>query len=87
MKFIEKELNAGIELDFGDFVLFSGKKEIAIISYDDEENCCLTFLSNGYVRGFDNCKCKSVKEFSEFLMTSYKGIRFIKGNKIEIREV
>ena len=86
MKFVERELNAGIDLDFGDFVLFSGG-DIAIVSYDNEEKCGLTFLSNGYFRGFDNCKCESIKEFSEFLKVSYKGVRFIKGNNIEIREV
>lgn len=86
MKFIEKELNAEIELDFGDFVLFSGG-ELAIVSYDNEEKCGLTFLSNGYFRGFDNCKWDSLKEFSDFLNVSYKGIRFIKGKNIEIKEV
>ena len=30
MKFIEKELNAGMELDFGDFVLFNGKKKLQL---------------------------------------------------------
>lgn len=88
MRFIEKELNAGIELDFGDFVLFNGS-EVAVVSYNNEEKCGLTFLSNGYFRSFDNCdfKCEEVKEFGKFLMTTYKGIRFVKSSNIVIREV
>ena len=30
---------------------------------------------------------KEIKEFGNFLITTYKGIRFIKGNNIVIKEV
>lgn len=73
-----------MSLEFGDFVLFKGNT-LAIVSYDEMDDICgLTFLNDGAFRKYI---FKTTKELEQYLVKTYKEVKFIKKDNMIINYI